>query len=227
VPARQKSVASMTLSEKVAAAIYRAIELLPSAMAQEISSLFSKTALAAMIATAGLMVVALVASHAFPPAGIILDILTVLGFAATGATAMWGAWSLAKGIWCLKDAATEAELDVAARHFCDAMVLIGPELFFAFFTRGAGTAARAVKAAATVATKAGMTAKHLAAFQKVAKDMNRLLIVRNTNEKSIQWILKMFPGKARFIAHNVAKLIMLRPGSPRGIYAGNVVLEAT
>ena len=43
----------------------------------------------------------------------------------------------------------------------------------------------------------GMTPAHFAHFQRVAKEQNRIIVVRNTNQKSTQWIQLGYPAKPK------------------------------
>ena len=192
------NVGAMSGVEKFSLALTKAIDRLPADGKKAIDGLFTKEALAIAVGSVALTLAGWAASH-FWGIGFVLDMIFVLGLIGMGVSA----WSLASELWeagnILNTAASEAEIDAAAVHLSNAIMIAGPEIFFAMLTGAAGKAARSTKAMLAAANKAGMLERHMAAFQAVAARMQRIIIVRNTNPACLQWIERGFPGKPRWI----------------------------
>jgi hypothetical protein len=197
-PPAPLNVAGMSGVDKFTLALTRAIDRLPADAKATVNGMFTKEALAIAIGAVAVTLAGWALSH-FWGIGFVLDIIFVLGLVGMGVSA----WSLASELWeagdILRVATSEREIDAAAAHLSNAIMIAGPELFFTVLTGAAGKAARSAKTLLAAANKAGMLERHFVTFQNVAARMQRIIIVRNTNPACLKWIERGFPGKPRWI----------------------------
>ncbi len=181
------NVAAMSGPERFAVALGKTPALVPLAMKEQVRAMVSPAGVAAL----SVALAAWAASHYFG-VGFILDLMVVVGI---GLTCLPLAWELMQAGFVLNRATTEGQLDEAAQHLANAIALVGVSAFTALVFAGAGKAAAGASAAVRTAANAGMTLRHYQAFKSVARTMNRIIAVRNTNPLSLNWIRRGFPAK--------------------------------
>jgi hypothetical protein len=185
---------SRTFTDKCTLALNRAISRLPADAKMFLDGMLTDEALTIAVGVIAVTLAGWALSH-YCGVGFVLDALIALGLIGMGVSA----WSLASEIYAaikiLSTSDSDKEIDAAAIHLSNAIIIVGPELFFSLLTKGASRTARYAKALIISAGKAGLLEKHFNAFKLVAKKMQRVIIVRNTNIESLKWIERGFPGK--------------------------------
>lgn len=129
----QKPVSEMTRQEKVAAAIWRALPLLPAEVAEELKALLDPVALAIIV----VVLIVWAASHFFGVGEIADVIIIIVGIVSLGPIA-WKAGEELIG-FAMKSvyAKTEADLDQAAKHLAEAISLVGVQVVMALLLKKA------------------------------------------------------------------------------------------
>lgn len=126
------NVATMSPGERIAEAMRRSIRLLPGGARDQILAMLSPASLAIITAT----LVVWVGSHLFG-VGEIVDILLLgVGFIALGFSIFPGAEELYEFGTSAVQARTDAELDMAANHFANAVTILGISTVQAVLLRG-------------------------------------------------------------------------------------------
>lgn len=128
-----KPVDKMTTAEKIAEAIRRAIPMLPADAREEVEALLTPQALSIM---AGVLVLWVV-SHFFGVGEIADVVLLVVGVVALGGVAVQAAEELYNFASNAVGAKREEDLDRAAKHFSEAVSLIGIQAVMAILLRKA------------------------------------------------------------------------------------------
>jgi hypothetical protein len=124
-------VSSWTVAQKFQAAIRRAIPLLPKDIQQEVEVLLSPQALAIMGGTFAFWGI----SHFFGVGEVVDAILLVIGSYYLGSSAVMATEELVGFIGGSVSARSEAELDIAARHFARVVAMIGVQAVLAVLLR--------------------------------------------------------------------------------------------
>ena len=155
-------VLSMSSSEKVAEAMRRSLPLLPEAARQQVMALLSPGSVALISGT----LVVWAGSHFFGIGEVVDVVLLAVGVALTGAAALSGAKELMDFATEAMRARTDADLDRSARHFANAVSILGVAVVSALLLR------RSVKDAA------GRGVPGLRGFPSVAPPGSRPTIVR-------------------------------------------------
>lgn len=126
-----KAVSSMSNAEKIGEAIRRAIPLLPADVREEVEALLTPQALSIM---AGVLVLWVV-SHFFGVGEVADVILIVVGVVALGGVAVQAAEELYNFGSTAINAKNEQDLDRAAKHFSEAVSLIGIQAVMAILLK--------------------------------------------------------------------------------------------
>lgn len=128
-----KPVAKMTTAEKIGEAIRRSIPMLPAEAREEVKALLTPEALAIM---AGVLVIWVV-SHFFGVGEVADVILLVVGVVALGGVALQAAEELYNFASSAVNAKRDEDLDRAAKHFSEAVALIGIQAVMAILLKKA------------------------------------------------------------------------------------------
>ena len=122
-----KPVSSMTTTEKIGEAIKRSLPMLPGDVVDEVKSLLAPEALAVVAA----VVIIWAGSHFFGVGEIADVILLIIGVAALGGVAWKAGEELINFSTKAVNATTEEDLNQAAKHFSEAVALIGIQVIMA------------------------------------------------------------------------------------------------
>ncbi len=122
----------MSAQEKIAEALRRSLPMMPAEMRQQVEALLSPEALAIIAAT----LIVWAGSHLVGIGEIVDIILLVAGFAVLGLSVFSGAQELYLFATTAIDARSGADLDRAARHFAQAVNILGISLVSAVLLRG-------------------------------------------------------------------------------------------
>jgi hypothetical protein len=187
-------VGDMPLDDRFIEVLQRTLPLLPAEVREEFAQLLSPTNLLIIVGT----LVVWAGSHYFG-VGFVMDaILLAAGAIFLGLQVLTAASDFVLAIKLTAEARSEADLDQASRHLANFVAVVGVAVFTALVFRGArkvAPRARAAIAGAAAGRYGGMTPTHFRVFQDVARTMKRIIVVRNTNPKSTQWIERGFPPK--------------------------------
>ena len=136
--ARSRSVAQMSVAEKLGEALSRSLPHLSPEARVQVEAMLSPEALGVL---AGILT-AWLASHAFG-VGEIVDLILVVG---GGIALGWSVFQLAQELYDFAataiNATSEAQLDAAGDHFARAVAIGGITLVLSLLTRGAGRSLR-------------------------------------------------------------------------------------
>lgn len=201
-------VANMPLEDRFSNVLSRTLSKLPAELQEEFAMLLSPASLAIVVGT----MVIWAGSHYFGVGFIVDALLLVAGFGFLG----WQVWTVGGDfVSCIQitcSAQSEDDLDRAAKHLANFIAVVGVAAFMALITKGAKRYGPRVKnlrgvIKAASAADAGMPNSHFQVFLRVAANprMPRIIMVRQTNSKSVQWIRKGFPAKPKEIKMNTSK----------------------
>ena len=193
-------VSQMSLEERFILVLRLTKPRLPGEIQEEFDQLLDPWVLGLIVGT----LIAWAGSHYFG-----------IGFLFDGLLIVAGALFLGFQIWTVIDdfkmtvyhtvnATTMGDLDLASARFANFVAVVGVAAVIALLTRQAavkgGAKLRYLEKAKTwiaSATDAGMPFKHFTAFKRAAADADKIVLVRQTNPKSIPWINKKFPPKPK------------------------------
>lgn len=125
------SVGDMSATEKIGEAIKRSLPLLPKDVAEEIQALLRPEVLAVV----GVVVIAWAIGHFFVASEIVDVIVLVLGVIAFGAVAIKAGDELVNFAMKSVYAKTEDDLNQAAKHFSEAVALLGVQAVMALLVK--------------------------------------------------------------------------------------------
>ncbi|MCD0459784.1 hypothetical protein [Roseiconus lacunae] len=195
-------VQALSLEDRFENVLRRTVPKLPAEIQEEFAALLSPASLAIMI---GVLVV-WGGSHYFGVGFIADALLLVLGLGFLG----WQIWSVGGDFVAFVDLTCQArsddDLEKASKHLANFIAVVGVAAFLAMIAKGAkrmGPKLRNMRglAKAASASDAGMPASHFNVFKRVAANPThqRIIMVRQTNPKSVRWIQKGFPAKPKEI----------------------------
>ena len=196
----------MTLDDRFVTVLNRTVPLLPAEIQEEFLQMISPTAI---LMIAGTMAV-WAGSHYFGVGFIADAVMLVAGFAFLGLQVFTAASDLVSAIELTATARNQADLDQAARHLANFIAVVGVAIFTALLMKGAKKAAPKVKKAiplsrGSIIKLSGMTPGHFGVFERVAKQENLIIAVRNTNPLSTPLIARGFPAKPMAIKAKTSK----------------------
>ncbi len=200
VTGRAGSVAELPLDERFKIVMHKTAPLLPGEVGEEFTQLLDPYVLGAIVVT----LVAWAGSHYFGVGFIMDGLLVGVGFFFLGLQVLSVISDLVNAVKLTTEARTSHDLDMAAAHFANFIAVVGVAAFLALLTKKGVSKgspklkymAKARRWAATAAD-AGMPVNHFNAFKRVASESQLIILVRQTNPKSIQWIQRGFPGKPK------------------------------
>lgn len=195
-------VESMSLDDRFVRVLHLTGPKLPAEIQEEFAALLSPASIAIIV---GVLVV-WAGSHYFGIGFIADALLLVVGIGFLG----WQVWSVGNdfvsAIELTYDARTEDDLEKASRHLANFIAVVGVAAFMALVAKGAkryGPRVRNMRGVikAASAADAGMPPNHFQAFLRAAANPTRprIIMVRQTNPRSVQWIRKGFPAKPKEI----------------------------
>ncbi len=214
-------VESMPLEDRFVNVLHRTGSKLPAEIQEEFAAMLAPESIAIIVA-----VLAVWAGSHYFGVGFIADaLLLVVGFGFLG----WQIWSVGGDFVSFVDltysARTDDDLEKASRHLANFIAVVGVAAFMALIAKGGKRFGGKIKnlrgiIKAASSADAGMPANHFNAFQRVAANPNRprIILVRQTNPQSVQWIRKGFPPKP--------KEIKMKTSKQTGIVTCNDVAEA-
>lgn len=194
---RVESVARMSLEDRFREVLFLTKDKLPGEMQEEFLKLLAPQSLAMMV-----VVLAAWAGSHYIGIGFIADaVMLVGGLALLGWQIFTAADDFVKFIDTTYSARTRADLDTAANHLAEFIAVVGVAIFMLLLAKGVkgarGAAAARAKSWIATAKDAGMPTRHFGVFRKVSQDTNKIILVRQTNPKSVRWIEKGYPGKPK------------------------------
>ncbi|MCC9601776.1 hypothetical protein LOC67_14545 [Stieleria sp. JC731] len=206
--AAHTDVQAMPLEDRFANVLKRTVPKLPAEIQEEFAAMLSPSSLAIMIA----VLVIWGGSHYFGIGFVADALLLVLGLGFLG----WQVWSVGGDFVAFVDltckARSDSELDKASTHLANFIAVVGVAAFMAMIAKGAKNLGPKIRnmrglVKAASATDAGMPPAHFSVFRRVASNpaRPRIILVRQTNPKSVRWIEKNFPAKPREIKMNTSK----------------------
>jgi hypothetical protein len=154
---------------------------------QEFAALLTPMNLAIMAGTLAAWAV----SHAFGYGFVVDALLLIVGAGFLGFQVISAGVDFCSAVWLTGSAKTQNELEAAADLFAGVIATVGVAAFSALVMKGAARAAPAARAGiagATARLYGGMTQSHYRIFQAVAREQNRIIGVRFTNENSTRLI---------------------------------------
>jgi Anthrax toxin LF subunit len=205
-PIAVNSVATMSMFDRFIEVFKRSLPYMPDDAKEQFKQLLSPTSLEIM---AGMFVI-WAGSHAvgFGFAGDAF--LLGMGIGFLGMQAFAALSHLRLTIELTISAKNEADLELAAQHFAEFVAIAGVGVLLYLIAKGARKAAPKVRQIVTGALAdsrlGGIAAAHFQVFQQVAREANRIILVRLTNPKSTPWIEKGFPAKPISIKAHTSKI---------------------
>jgi hypothetical protein len=203
-PAYKADVSNMPLEERFAIVLERTGPRLPGELQEEWNNLMNPMNVVIIVVTLAAWAV----SHYFGVGFIIDMILMVAGAAFLGWQIGTAAADFFLALRLTAEAKTDDDLTQAAAHLANFVAVVGVAVFTALVMKGAKRVAPKVKQ--TIRGMAGgkwggMIARHYLAFQQVAKQSNRIIIVRWTKPACAKWIERGFPAKPKSISNHGIK----------------------
>ena len=192
----------MSLEDRFVSVLHRTGPKLPGEIQEEFMALLSPASIAIIVA----VLVVWAGSHYFGVGFVADAILLVAGIGFLG----WQVWTVGGDfvafIELTYSARTESDLEKAATHLANFIAVVGVAVFMALIAKGAkryGPRIRNMRGVikAASAADAGMPPNHFNAFLRAAANPTRprIIMVRQTNPKSVQWIRRGFPAKPKEI----------------------------
>ncbi|MCA9139201.1 MAG: hypothetical protein KDB00_20650 [Planctomycetales bacterium] len=201
-------VEAMSLDDRFVRVLHLTGPKLPAEIQEEFAAMLSPASIAIIV---GVLVV-WAGSHYFGIGFIADALLLVVGLGFLG----WQVWSVGNdfvsAVELTYSARCEADLEKASKHLANFIAVVGVAAFMALIAKGAkryGPKIRNLKGIikAATAADAGMPPNHFRAFLRAAANPNRprIIMVRQTNPKSVRWIQKGFPAKPKEIKMKTSK----------------------
>ena len=201
-------VESMSLDDRFVSVLHKTVPKLPAEIQEEFAAMLSPASIAIIV---GVLVV-WAGSHYFGIGFIADALLLIVGLGFLG----WQVWSVGNDfVSCIEltySARTDADLEKAAKHLANFIAVVGVAAFMALIAKGAKRYGPKIKnmkgiIKAASAADAGMPANHFRAFLRAAANPNRprIIMVRQTNPRSVRWIQKGFPAKPKEIKMKTSK----------------------
>lgn len=188
----------MSDPEKGSIVVERAVKKVNGELVEEIPGIVVGVVGGIVVTAAGGGLAVWAASH-FVGVGFLVDAAFVLGAGLTAITAFQCAAELNICVSYLRQATTQVELTISADHLAKAMKLVGVELITSLLTAGIGMIGSAVgrssRFLAATVTKSGMLDSHFQAVRRLAKEMDLVIIFRNSNPNGMKWMQLGFPRK--------------------------------
>ena len=203
---QQQRVSEMPLEDRFVIVLNRTGPLLPAEIQEEFMQMISPTAILMIAGTLAVWA----GSHYFGVGFIADAVMLVAGFAFLGLQVFTAASDLISAIELTTTARNQSDLDQAARHLANFIAVVGVAIFTALVMKGAKKAAPKVKKAIPLSRGAtiklsGMTPAHFEVFERIAKQENLIIAVRNTNPRSTPLIARRFPAKPMAIKAKTSK----------------------
>jgi hypothetical protein len=188
------AVVAMPVEIRFKEVLWRTLPLLPKELREEFLAFLSPASVAIMAGT----LVAWSGSHAFGVGFIADGVMAVVGIAFLGVQFYASASDLAEAVTLTVEAGAPEDLDRAAAALARFVSVVGVAVTTALMLK-IGRRAAVVAVSRTALLESGMTAEHFAAARKVAVREKRVIIMKNTNQRSTPLIAKEFPSKPMIV----------------------------
>jgi hypothetical protein len=203
-PVYKAEVADMPLAQRFEIVLWRTAPRLPGEMQDEFAALLSPMNLIIIVGT----LVVWAGSHYFG-IGFIADALLLAAAGIfLGAQIISAATDFFMAVRMTYEAKTDEDLTLAAQYLANFVAVVGVAAFSALVMKGAravGPKAKAVMGGLAAGKWGGMIARHFLVFQQVAKQANKIIIVRWTKPACAKWIERGFPAKPKSISNHGIK----------------------
>ncbi|MCS7469321.1 hypothetical protein NZK35_21940 [Stieleria sp. ICT_E10.1] len=205
---RDGGVEVMSLDDRFVKVLHLTVPKLPAEIQEEFAAMLSPASIGIIV---GVLVV-WAGSHYFGIGFIADALLLIVGLGFLG----WQVWSVGNDFVAFVEltysARTEADLEKASKHLANFLAVVGVAAFMALIAKGAKRYGPKIKnmrgiIKAATASDAGMPPNHFRAFLRAAANPSRprIILVRQTNPKSVRWIQKGFPAKPKEIKFKTSK----------------------
>jgi len=203
-PVYTSDVSDMPLDARFREVLWRTVPRLPGEMQEEFAALLNPMNLIIIVGTLAVWA----GSHYFG-IGFIADALLLAAAGLfLGAQIISAAADLFMAVRLTVEAKTDEDLTQAASYLANFVAVVGVAAFSALVMKGAravGPKAKAVVSGMAAGKWGGMIARHFLVFQQVAKQANKIIIVRWTKPACAKWIERGFPAKPKSISNHGIK----------------------